>query len=502
MKRFYSTLLISAGALLSSCIVDGGIATGGTESAEVDILIATTGGGGVTRAQLDGEPEDAGVAAERRISTLDVLMFSSGKYLYRSEAALLPDGEGVYRVKLRSRSGTFDVHIFANSRDILDDYTDEALRGKSWAEVHALIVDTDPSRLVGPSPVDLPMYCYLPGQTLVVDEESTTPPNWPTNKERAMLRRSVASFDLFVQKNAATDRFVLEDLFVWNAPNSGAPGEIVLNAADHSALDYWYDYTTERYLVPAGMTTDLNAREARAADAGVDPPVAAVTARYHAVKTDDDVTVDDGTYQQIAYKMYVYDNPYRTTALGAAKSPTRLVMGGRYRTAEEVVGSGTPDAPETPAQWKKAYYPIDIVEGAEDNYRPVIRNRKYEFKVVGVSGPGYPDLESAANGATINLNVGVTVWNKDDAQIGVRGKYYVTMAEKEVSLWRYAGDERTLPLSYNEPDDGGGCFTLAFTKNAHIGEPEVVTNGNVGEYTIRNAFFEVKVVQNRNTKTA
>ncbi len=127
-------------------------------------------------------------------------------------------------------------------------------------------------------------------------------------------------------------------------------------------------------------------------------------------------------------------------------------------------------------------------------------------KITGVEGY----VESAATGATINLNVGVTLWEKGDAQIGVRGKYYVTMAEKEVSLWRYAGDERTLPLSYTEQDDGGGSFTLAFTKNPHIGQPDfgnpgivrAEDNGNVGEYTIRTAFFEVTVVQNGNTKTA
>jgi hypothetical protein len=237
------------------------------------------------------------------------------------------------------------------------------------------------------------------------------------------------------------------------------------------------------------MTTSLDSTEGSGGTAGI----------MHATKTQDDLTNTDGTYQQISYKMYVYENPYVSTANGEAKHPTRVIIAGTY----------TPDL-NKPTETKRAYYPIDIVEGGEDdlategvdertNYRPVIRNYKYEFKVVGVTGPGYNSIEDAGNGAAVHLNVDVLAWNKEDVKIGVRGKYYATMNEKSVELWRNADNSKTLNLSYNILDE---YTTPSFELNF---APSVQDNGEqsselpkepeeADKIGIKNDYFQIEMV--------
>jgi hypothetical protein len=488
MKRIYPfSLAVTAAVCLSvSCITDERPAGPSGGPAEVEIQVTTTGGGGNTRAdELAPTPlkegPDPGIANERKIETLDVLLFKGGEYLYRCEAAPLPEslGSGIYRLSLKESNGPFDVHILANCRYLFDDPTkgpslsDTALAGKTWAEVHALLVDENPARLVGQAEfVALPMYGYLPNQPL----STTSAPNrWPVAGtlqegeayDKAMLRRAVASFDVYLLQDPDTERFELEEMFVYNAADKGALGQIILNQTDHSALDYWYPYDAQRYVVPAGMTTTLRSQEV----AQPDPPADPVRGVMHAKKATDpeeyELSVMEGTkmktYEYIAYQMYVYDNPYISTGNGVAKRPTRVIIAGTY--TKEFAKDGNP------AVTKKAYYAIDVVESGADtpeeqqgNYRPVIRNYKYEFKVVGVTGPGYDNIEQAGEGPAVHLNVGVYAWDKEDVAVGVRGRYYATMNEKTVELWRNPNNSKDLLLTFNVHDgfDAEAPFELNF----------------------------------------
>jgi hypothetical protein len=138
--------------------------------------------------------------------------------------------------------------------------------------------------------------------------------------------------------------------------------------------------------------------------------------------------------------------------------------------------------------WVKSYYPIDIVfsTGA---YHPVIRNWKYEFKVNAVNGPGVGSLEEAATAVNTDLNLDIIYWNKEDVEIGVTGKYYVTMERKKSILWRDAHSTDQLGLTYRYYDEvTDNDFEIHFL-NADNGTQEAITEG------IQNEYFKVIMTQ-------
>jgi hypothetical protein len=192
--------------------------------------------------------------------------------------------------------------------------------------------------------------------------------------------------------------------------------------------------------------------------------------------------------------MYVYDNYFRSVTTDATKRPTRLIIAGYYKqTGDE-------------STWVKSYYPVDITFSETDAYRPVIRNWKYEFVVTSVSGPGKSSLGEARDAQNTDMNINVIQWDKSDVEIGVTGKYYVTMDDRAVTLWRDAGASRRLGLDYRFFDDTApNDFTLDFKMDEDdeaylfdngdviIGTPTTV--GNVTTRTISNRRFRVTMTR-------
>jgi hypothetical protein len=490
MKHFFSTLSVFAAAacLSVSCVTDEQIIAPSGPS-EVELQIAAFGGGSAaTRAgeatPLDTESEtDPGIQAERNINTIDVLLFDADtkKYLYRKEAVKLSQDPDDYRYRLSLDStGEFLVHVFANCNRFFNEALEAQLVGKTWEQVHALLIDDNPGLLAN-GELGLPMYGPIEGvQKLSADKGAPT--RWPSDGRTTPLQRAVASFDVYVQLPEDDDdlNFELSDMYVAYAPNKGALGAIPLDVtkSEHAALPYGYEYTSAtRYLVPAEMTTSLTH--------DVEGTV------LHAAKKQDNILTYDGNeYEQISYGMYVYDNPYRTTSAGAGKRPTRIVVAGKYKY-DAVVGTGTPTEPQIPEKWttEKRYYPIDIVEdygaGIYD-YRPVIRNYKYEFVITEVTGPGYGTLTDAINGAPIYLNFKVSAWNKADVATGVRGRYYVSMPDRDVQLWRNAGNFKTVQLEYTIEDSyKDSPFKIKFEDSTE----------DFKEATIENDYFIVEMIR-------
>ena len=481
MKRIIFPLLIMATMGLSvSCAREQLVTGGAAGSTEVEIEISTASSSGQTRVAADGQSGFAiekGDAQESTIDALDLLIFIDGKFEYRKEAAKIPSTQtqesNLYRAMLVDTDKAMDVHLLANSRGILSTWTDAQLKGKSWAEVHALLIDGDPKRLVNSTQFTcLPMYASLQNVRI---SQTQAPTRWP----KADMLRSVASADLYVAQNAGTARFQLMELFGWFVPNKG-----YLAAVVDEALDPYYINSTlvPRYKIPSDMTASLKALS----DTPGDPIL-------HANKVRSLDVMEGGeqkSYRAVDYQMYFYDNYYIDRTLQAqGKRPMRIIVGGLWWK------KNTAPDPDDATGWQQAYYPVDLVED-NGNYRPVIRNWKYEFKVNSVSGPGYPTVEEAAEGAPTDLEVGVIYWDKDQVQIGVKGKYYVAMEERDVILWRNKDNFKELGLSYVIQDDDPAAFTINFTDDSNA--PQAAMDGGVG---IANDYFKVVMKQNTTAGT-
>jgi hypothetical protein len=280
----------------------------------------------------------------------------------------------------------------------------------------------------------------------------------PTKLPTIQLLRSVASIDLYVEQNSRTSDFILTDLYAYYAPDKGYLG----------AREVTPTTTPVTYMIPAGMTTSLTNVSGE---------------QLHAVKVEN-YTRESKNYKGIAYQLYLYDNKY-TSRDGNDSRPTRAIIAGYYKQTGPESG------------WTKSYYPIDIVY-SDGSYRPVIRNWKYEFKVIGVNGPGSGSLEEAAEAAGVDLNVDIIYWNNEDVEIGVKGHYYVTMERKKASLWRPAGSTDLLGLTYDILDDGPADFTIDFRDNANGSHTNFnVTNGA----GIENDYFKVEMIQTHDQAT-
>ena len=476
MKRIIFLLLIMAAmGLWTSCAWEELVPGGSAGSTEVEIEISTASGAGHTRAAADGQSGFAiekGDERESVIDQLDLLIFIDGGFEYRKEAAKIPSTQtqesNLYRAMLVDTDKAMDVHLLANSRGILSAWTDAQLKGKSWAEIHALLVDSDPKRLVNPTTFEyLPMYACLKNVRV---SQTQAPTRWP----KADMLRSVASVDLYVEQNASTARFQLKELFGWFVPNKGYLGAVL-----DETLDPYYVNSTlvPRYKIPSDMTASLKALSAAPGDTVL-----------HAKRVRS-LAVMEGevqkNYRAVDYQMYLYENYYTDRTLQAqGKRPTRIIVGGLWWNKDTA-----PD-PADETGWQPAYYPVDLVED-NGRYRPVIRNWKYEFKVHTVTGPGYPGVEEAAEGAPTDLEVGVIYWNKDQVQIGVKGKYYVTMEEREVILWRDKDNFKEIGLTYVVQDSDPAAFTINFTDESNA--PQAAMDGGVG---IANEYFKVVMKQN------
>ncbi len=472
MKRIYLILLISLGVLLSSCAMEE-LQTGEKAGErEVEISIATSGSS-ATRAPLDGEDTDVGDADgnEKRIDELDLLVFDEdGKYMYRREAYKLANSADTWRAMLSEYWDEMTIHFLANSRAILmalEAGSDAPVAGSTtWTALQTKLIDTNPARLVNTAAYQpLPMW----GTGTV-----TLDPDLAPNKMTGIIQmlRSVASFDVYVldgtiEANKATKDFTLTDIYAAYAADRGYLAAVATLPATDPVT----------YTIPAAMgTTAGNSGQLKATG----------------VKS---YTTEQGDFKGIAYQLYVYDNYANTVPADPTQNrPTRLIVSGYYKQTGDPLG------------WVKSYYPVDVTFNDTGEYRPVIRNWKYEFMVTSVTGPGKPTLEEALEAQNMDMNINIIQWDKNDVQIGVTGKYYVTMDKRAASLWRNAGARQVLELDYRFIDGlTANDFTFDFKKDEDgenyaydngdvvLGTP--VTVGDVTTTIIRNEWFEVTMMQ-------
>lgn len=442
MKNIYIFLLVIP-FLLLSCSDKEERNEPGNGTREVEIEIAFTAKG----ATRTPKP-DEGIPAEKFINELDLIVLdNSGKFLYTREAYKLSSGN--YRATFEETSETLKVYFMANCRTQVNANKDNWTPGTSvWTNIYADLIDTNPARLVNSAESQpLPMWGEHSGQV------STTQVNkWGP----IVMLRSVASADLYVEDNAKNSDFELKALHLYYASNKG-----YLPAVGATST------TPIQYAVPADMKTNLNTLKAiKVGTITVEPG-----------------TPDQKVYTSISHQMYMYDNDV-TTAVTADKKHTRIIMEGYYKQGS---------IPESSK--KKSFYPIDFVYD-DGQFRPLIRNWKYEFKISGVNGKGYETIEEAADNYPIDLDVEVIDWNQEEGEIGVSGRYYVEIPRKLAVVSRDANSTDEIELTYRIEDlVPGNEFKLEFETTAN-GEGTDVTNG------IQSDYFKVELIHHPSGKSA
>lgn len=425
MKRLLFLLMGTLALVATSCSKEKPTGpdtrTDGTEVA-VEIPVYTSA---VTRATEEGTPD------ENAVQTLDLLVFKGGKFQYWRNAY---KSNGNFRATLKIDTG-IDVYFLANSRSIVEalftsDAVIESYKDSSWETLRALLIDTDPTRLVQTSSTftSLPMWGKLTNQKV----EDISVNHWAT----VDMLRSVASVDVYLK--STVDNFILEGISLYFVPNKGYIGVADANYENKAvkAAD-----------APSGMTTTLK------------------------INSSDYNT----TTRSIANKLYLYDNTVKEgDALTDNARHTRLVIKGKY-------------------QGQSYYYPVDF-ENADGDLLTIMRNWKHVFIIESVSGRGYTDEDVASKEPPIHMNVNVIDWNlKEEGDFGVSGPYYVWLQKKSVTLTREAGAYAKVKMTSNVQGDLID-LAFSTTKNGTVVDIDGTDPGMVGDGIQNDRFRVEKVL--------
>lgn len=360
-----------------------------------------------------------GTEDERRINTLDLLVFKDDKFQYRRNAVKHPsDGNNVFRATLKADVG-LTVHFIANARDMIEDLMarNQIVDGSAdnWDIIRAKLVDDHAERFVESAAdrSDLPMWGTKSG----LDVTEGTIAHWTGIN----LLRAVAGVDIYLDE--AIDNFTLTNAYLYFVPNKGCYAP--------SAANYIGGGSANPESV-SGMKTSLTLGPVNASD------------------------------RKIANFFYLYDNDTDEstfTSEGAnIRRYTRVVVGGVYNS-------------------KTYYYPIDflIEDGNETiRYDKITRNTKYLFQIVTVSGPGYTTPEIASVEPPVHMTTHIYNWNlSEDNHAGFDGKYYISLDKKAAVLARVQGSTDRINLTTNA---NPGAVTIDFT-TIQNGEQQDVEGG-------------------------
>ncbi len=374
-----------------------------------------------TRGAINGTEGDStdiatGTDLEQAIETLDLLIFKEGKYKYRAHGS---KQEGlVYSAILQVTEDTesIEVYFLANSRQMVDKLvSSEQLQDSSdmpIADVRKLLVDTCEFSASS----YLPMWGYKTDMKVQRNQVS----NWGSVE----MLRAVLGVDVY--ENIKLQNFVLESAQIFFAPNKGyvAPDHI---GAPGFTPNYSYgDNFVTKSESPEGMITSIN-----------------TSAAQSKVVTLEDTTIRK-TYNVVTNSLYVYENDTEQDTYDQTnRRYTRVIVGGKYISGNDTT---------------MYYYPINFLQPVLDgqgnvssyDYKTTMRNTKYIFVINSVSGPGYPDPETASESEPININVNIYDWNiSNETEAGFDGTYYVSLQSKKVDLNRTKGSYKNLSATSN-----------------------------------------------------
>ena len=111
---------------------------------------------------------------------------------------------------------------------------------------------------------------------------------------------------------------------------------------------------------------------------------------------------------------------------GDALEATCLVIGGYYSVDEGLTWDSDP-----------TFYRVDFLTTDKTERRPLLRNHRYEVKIVRVIGRGYADKETAFRSKPVNLEAEVLEWNDGGmTHVEFDGTNYLSVNKGEFNLYR------------------------------------------------------------------
>lgn len=365
-----------------------------------------------TRALVPGELEGIaqGTEDERKINTLDLLIFKNDAFQYHRHATKYgDDADNTFRATLKV-DDNLTVYFMANSRDLIETLAEAGYlqdgSAVDWSTLRLQFIDNDPSRFVTRQEdrANLPMWGVKSG--LSVTENTIS--HWTGIN----LLRAVAGVDIYLDQ--AVNNFTFLDAYLYFVPDIGllAPSEASYNGGGEVSPES-----------APGMRTSLTLGPVQSTD------------------------------RKVAHTFYLYDNDTdESTFVGEGpgiRRYTRVVVGGIYNG-------------------QTYYYPIDFLVDNPDgsvSYDKITRNSKYLFQIMEVTGPGYPTPEMASKEPPVHMTTHVYDWNiHDDKHVGYDGTYYISLDKKEAVVGRSIGSTNLINFSTNALSD---VVTLNFTTSAN-----------------------------------
>ena len=199
----------------------------------------------------------------------------------------------------------------------------------------------------------------------------------------------------------------------------------------------------------------------------------------------------------LAGPLYLYENTYYSdngfdqpgsVAGNTQVATTRLVVGGVYGEDTEV-----------------SYYRIDLTDPDDPKKLvEILRNHKYTFQIMNVSGSGYDNPDDAAVGVPMNIYVRVIDWIDVNTEIDFDRENWFSSATKKIVLSGYADSQKS--VSIDSDVTFGPFWQLSFntssTVNGNASVVPVTVAEGAASAMISNDRYEITVTGNTLTVKA
>lgn len=312
--------------------------------------------------------------SENRIDDIYVLVFDDENLLFHIAQGTPAGGEGSFSVIVPSGPGIGHVRlvVLANAEQILEHTigTDAAVASEHEYDVIARLLIQEITGAMYISGGVIPMW----GETPLVEISATA------NNHNIALMRAIARVDVGVgipEHNAPTGSYTWDGL---DARGTKIPFEL---------MDVYVIRPNNKYGV-------MPSRENRAADGSITHPTVPQGTSAFAVEE---------SKSNFAFEV--------TNGLSTSRSiyipEAEVVLGGTAGDAMHgqrmalVVGGSYAGGPET-------FYRIDFTDNGK--LTDALRNHLYQFNIVGVTGAGYRDVETAYSSQSMNMAVQVLDWDE------------------------------------------------------------------------------------------
>jgi hypothetical protein len=331
---------------------------------------------------------------ENAVQTLDVLAFNvengTETFLYWADATNLGSGTGLsFTATVRLKNTPQRFVFISNARDKVKELL--GMRDDHWVGIEKEDMLSKLTVKLGADnkwkAIDAFNYTAIPmwGQTdpKIIDETTTTLSSAPIK-----MLRMIAKIEVAVDKTVPglTNNFKLKSVYLYNTNTSGriTPKQ----GTEYVGADMIARLTSE----PASVSNFVGPIEFK------------------------DFSAPGETDVAIRGAIYLFERAAKNN--DSFLDETCIVVGGLY---------GTDTNP--------TYYRLDFLEQDGKTYMDMLRNNRYNCKIIEVTGPGAPTVDDAFRTKSVNIQVEILVWNEGNiSDITFDGQYMLSISQNPFVL--------------------------------------------------------------------